>query len=197
MYVFRTKFMDVWTRLKPSLDVRWMSRNSFSKMLCIESLSCRLILVTEGYIHISPWVLRTYRYETMFLCCIQKDKKCRTESLLNTWKSQKHLSKWIKRYFNVKNIDDLPDCGSVQKTKKEDRVILLVFEKNPRLSLRDGQAIMRKKGLNILFDARDVERAHFLCVLLRVSGRIEFYMEERRRRRRRRECAISCLCKWK
>jgi len=31
-------------------------------------------------------------------------------------------------------------------------VILLVFEKNPRLSLRDGQAVLRKKDLNISCD---------------------------------------------
>jgi len=34
-------------------------------------------------------------------------------------------------------------------TKKKDRVILRVFEKNPLLSLRDGQAVLRKKSLNI------------------------------------------------
>jgi len=42
----------------------------------------------------------------------------------------------MKRYSDVKNVDDLPDRSSVQKTTKKDRVILRVFEKNPRLSLR-------------------------------------------------------------
>jgi len=43
--------------------------------------------------------------------------------------------------------------NSVQKpTKKEDRVILRVFEKYPRLSLRVEQAVLRKKGLNISCD---------------------------------------------
>lgn len=55
----------------------------------------------------------------------------------------------MKRYSDVKNVDDLPNRGSVQKTMKaEDRVLLRMFEKNPRLSLRSGQAILRKKGLN-------------------------------------------------
>lgn len=31
-------------------------------------------------------------------------------------------------------------------------MILRVFEKNPRLSLRDRQAILRKKGLNVSCD---------------------------------------------
>jgi len=50
------------------------------------------------------------------------------------------VGKWVKRYSDIKNIDDLPDRGSMQKTtEKEVRVILRMFEKNP-LSLRDGQA---------------------------------------------------------
>jgi len=31
-------------------------------------------------------------------------------------------------------------------------VILRVFQKNPRLSLRGGQAVLRKKSLNISYD---------------------------------------------
>jgi len=62
----------------------------------------------------------------------------------------------VKRSSDVKNVDD---CGSVQKTtKKEDRVILQVFEKNP-LSLRGGQAVLRKKDLNI---SRDTIRKRLL-----------------------------------
>jgi len=34
-------------------------------------------------------------------------------------KSKTYVNKWVKHYFNVKNIDDLPDCGSVQKTTKK------------------------------------------------------------------------------
>jgi len=41
----------------------------------------------------------------------------------------------MKRFSDVKNFDDLSDRGSVQKTiKKENKMILQVFEKNPRLS---------------------------------------------------------------
>jgi len=65
-------------------------------------------------------------------------------------KSKTFVNKWVKHYSDV---NDLPDRNSVQKPmKKENRVILRVFEKNPRLSLRGGQAILRKKSLNISCD---------------------------------------------
>jgi len=64
-------------------------------------------------------------------------------------KSKTFVNKWVKRYSNVKNVDNLPDHGSMQKmTKKKNRVI----EKNLRLSLRGGQAVLRKKNLNISCD---------------------------------------------
>jgi len=68
-------------------------------------------------------------------------------------KSKAFVCKWVKRYSEVKNVDDLPDRGSVQKTtKKEDKMILRLFEKNPCLSLRGGQAVLFKKGLKISCD---------------------------------------------
>ncbi|KAL1492519.1 hypothetical protein ABEB36_010760 [Hypothenemus hampei] len=63
--------------------------------------------------------------------------------------------KWVKRYSVVKNVDDLPDRGSLQKTsKKEDRLILAVFERNPSLSLRGGQSTLRKKGVQVSCDLK-------------------------------------------
>jgi len=91
-------------------------------MLCIESLSCRSTF-TEGYI--SPWVPRTHH-----------SKKIENAAAKHMKKSKTFVSKWMKRYSNVKN-DDLLDCDSVQnKTKKEDKMILQEFKENPRLSLR-------------------------------------------------------------
>jgi len=55
----------------------------------------------------------------------------------------------VKRYSDVKNVDYRPDRGSVQKMKKEARVILQALEKNSHLSLNSGQVILRKNGLNI------------------------------------------------
>jgi len=56
----------------------------------------------------------------------------------------------MKHYSDIKNIDDLSNHGSVQKMmKKKNKVILRVFEKNPRLLLHDEQVVLRKKSLNI------------------------------------------------
>lgn len=91
------------------------------------------------------------RYEAVFLCSHPKGPKMSYGAAAKYMKKSKaFVSKWVKRYSEVKNVDDLPDRGSVQKTtKKEDKMILRVFEKNPCLSLRGGQAVLLKKGLNI------------------------------------------------
>lgn len=52
----------------------------------------------------------------------------------------------MKRYFDVKNVVDLLDRDSVQKTmKKQDAMILKMFQKNPRLLLHSGQTALCKK----------------------------------------------------
>jgi len=52
----------------------------------------------------------------------------------------------MKRYSDIKNVDDLPNRGSVQKMTKKDRVILdRVFEKNSRLSSHGGQVVRKSK----------------------------------------------------
>jgi len=56
-------------------------------------------------------------------------------------KPKTFVNKWVKRYSDVKNVGDLSDRGSVQKATKN-RMILRMFEKNPRLSLRTA---MRKR----------------------------------------------------
>lgn len=62
-------------------------------------------------------------------------------------KSKTFVSNWAKRYSEVKNVDNLPNCASMQKTtRKENRMILRVFKKNSCLSLRDGQAVLRKRS---------------------------------------------------
>lgn len=94
------------------------------------------------------------RYEAVFLCLHPKGPKMSYGAAAKYMKKSKaFISKWVKRYSDVKNVDDLPDRGSAQvTTKKEDRVILRIFEKNPGLSLRGGQAVLRKKGLNVSCD---------------------------------------------
>lgn len=94
------------------------------------------------------------RYEAVFLCLHPKGPKMSYAAAAKYMKKSKtFVSKWVKRYSEVKNVDDLPNRGSTQKTtKKEDKMILRVFEKNSRLSLRGGQAVLLKKGLDVSCD---------------------------------------------
>lgn len=94
------------------------------------------------------------RYEAVFLCTHPKGPKMSYGAAAKYMKKSKaYVSKWVKRYLEVKNVDDLPDRGFTPKTtKKEDKMILKVFEKNSSLSLRGGQAILQRKGLNISCD---------------------------------------------
>jgi len=113
-------------------------------MLCIESLSCRSTLVT--YFTISAAYAH---YEAVFLCLHPKRLKMSYASVTKYMKKSKiFVSKWVKRY-SVKNVDDLSDRGSIQKGRKRRRMILWVFEKNPRLLLCGGQVILYKKDPNI------------------------------------------------
>ncbi|XP_020296123.1 uncharacterized protein LOC109861050 [Pseudomyrmex gracilis] len=91
------------------------------------------------------------RYEAVFLCSHPKGPKMSYATAAKYMKKSKtYVSKWVKRYSEVENVDDLENRGSAQKTtKREDNMILQVFEKNSQLSLRRGQAILRKKGLNV------------------------------------------------
>jgi len=55
----------------------------------------------------------------------------------------------MKRYSDVKNVNELPNRDSVQKTKKDKMILDRVFEKNPRLLSHGDQVVLRKKSLNI------------------------------------------------
>ncbi|EFN89470.1 hypothetical protein EAI_06071 [Harpegnathos saltator] len=61
-------------------------------------------------------------------------------------KSKTFVSKWMNRCVEVKNVDDLPERGSIQKTTdKEDKLILQMFANNIRLLLRGEQAALKEK----------------------------------------------------
>lgn len=65
-------------------------------------------------------------------------------------KSRAFVEKWVKRFKESKNVDDLPDRGLTGKvTKKSLKLILALFSRNPSLSLRQGQAKLKQKGLDI------------------------------------------------
>lgn len=62
-------------------------------------------------------------------------------------KSKTFVNKWVKRYTETKNVDDLPERGKTKLTSSaEDKRILLMFSKNPLLSLRSSQEKLKKKG---------------------------------------------------
>ncbi|XP_043522366.1 uncharacterized protein LOC122535163 [Frieseomelitta varia] len=65
-------------------------------------------------------------------------------------KSPQFVDKWVQRYKKTKCVDDFPDRSSKRvTTKSEDRAIMRLYSKNPNLSLRKGQALLAKKGINM------------------------------------------------
>jgi len=53
------------------------------------------------------------RYEAVFLCLHPKELKLSYGAAIKYKKLKTFVSKWMKRYFTVKNVDDLSDSGSV------------------------------------------------------------------------------------
>ena len=79
-------------------------------------------------------------------------------------KSKAFVNKWLKRFEETKTVDDLPERGVKRKTTdKEEKQIVNMFSSNPGLSLRQGQARLKKKGLRISCETiRSRLRAHNL-----------------------------------
>ncbi|EGI64037.1 PREDICTED: neurofilament heavy polypeptide-like [Acromyrmex echinatior] len=65
-------------------------------------------------------------------------------------KSEAFVKKWVQRYLEVGNVDNLPERGlSRATTTKEDKAILRLFQDKPGISLRYAQIKLRKKGIAI------------------------------------------------
>ena len=59
----------------------------------------------------------------------------------------------MQRYNVAKNVDDLPERGSICKVDKKDyKKIVYLFSRNPGLTLRQGQAKLKQKGLDISYE---------------------------------------------
>lgn len=68
-------------------------------------------------------------------------------------KSKAFVQKWVQRYKVAKNVDDLPERGSIGKVdKKDEERIVNLFSRNPGLTLRQGQAKLKAKGLDISYE---------------------------------------------
>lgn len=92
------------------------------------------------------------RYEAVFLCNHPKSPKMSQSTAAKYMgKSKQFVHKWVERYKTTKNVDDLPECGLIGKLKKKDnKMIIKLFLRNPGLILRQGQAKLKQKGLDIL-----------------------------------------------
>ncbi|XP_011883774.1 PREDICTED: uncharacterized protein LOC105570932 [Vollenhovia emeryi] len=68
-------------------------------------------------------------------------------------KSKTFVQKWIQRYKVVKNVNDFPGRGSIGKlNEKDEKRIVNLFSRNPALTLRQGQAKLKSKGLDISYE---------------------------------------------
>ena len=66
-------------------------------------------------------------------------------------KSKAFDQKWVKRFTEVGDVDDLQERGrSRGTTSKQDEMIMHLFRRNSTLTLRQGQTFLRKRGLQIL-----------------------------------------------
>lgn len=94
------------------------------------------------------------RYEAVFLCTHPKGPKMsRIQAAKYMNKSRAFVNKWVKRYMEYKNVDDLPERGKIKKTSSaEDKRVWQMFSKNPLLSLRSGQEKLKQKGLKLSLD---------------------------------------------
>ncbi|KAG6452269.1 hypothetical protein O3G_MSEX007545 [Manduca sexta] len=91
------------------------------------------------------------RYEAVFLVYHSKGPKLTYKSAAkHIKKSESFVKKWVKRFSEVGNVDDLPERGSSRvTTEQEDRAIIRLFQNTPGLSLRTAQLKLRKKGIDI------------------------------------------------
>lgn len=93
------------------------------------------------------------RFEAVFLCEHPRGPKMSHAAATKYMrKSKSYVQKWVQRYEKTKTVDDLQDRGSIQKfSKRDQKRIISLYSKNPTLTLREGQAKLREKGLDISY----------------------------------------------
>lgn len=91
------------------------------------------------------------RFEAVFLCSHPRGPKMSFAAASRYMgKSVSFVKKWVKRYSDVKNVDDLPERGTRRSTsEKNDKAIFKIFEKNPVCSLRKAKLLLSKKGIEV------------------------------------------------
>ena len=73
------------------------------------------------------------RFEAVFLCMQPKGPQMSYATVTKYIKKSKaFVGKWVQRFKESKNVDDLPDRGSIGKvTKKDVKLIVALFSRNP------------------------------------------------------------------
>lgn len=102
------------------------------------------------------------RYEAVFLCSHPKGPKMSYVAAAKYMgKSKSFVAKWVQQYKKTKNVDDLPERGSIGKvTPNMEKKIVNLFKRNPTLTLRQGAAKLKQKGIEI---SHTTIRTHLLA----------------------------------
>lgn len=92
------------------------------------------------------------RFEVVFLVTHPKGPKMSVQQVAKYTKtSVSYVKKWIKRYNDCGNVDDLLGRGLDKVTsEKDDKVILKLFEKNPTMNLCQAKKNYGRKVLEYL-----------------------------------------------
>ena len=91
----------------------------------------------------------------VFLCTHPKGPKMSQLAAAKYMKKSKSfVQKWVQRYNVAKNVDDLPERGSICKVDKKRRWknSESVFAESWLKALRQGQAKLKQKGLDISYE---------------------------------------------
>ena len=79
-------------------------------------------------------------------------------------KPPEFVGKWTKHFQEAKNVD-LPHRGLKRNTaRKRDKAVIQLFEEHPTFSLRKGQALLARRGINVgtmIFGAKKYEMARY------------------------------------
>lgn len=88
-------------------------------------------------------------FEAVFLCSHPKGPKMSFAATSRYMgKPVSFVKKWVKRYNDVKNVDNLPERSMRRSTsEKNDKAILKIFAKNPRCFL--WKAKLSKKDIEV------------------------------------------------
>lgn len=91
------------------------------------------------------------RLEAVFLCSHPKGPKMSSQGAAKyLHRSKAFVDKWVNRYKTHKNVDDLPNRGTKRATlNRMDRAIINIFQKNPNLTLKQGQQRLAKRNISV------------------------------------------------